>query len=427
MVADFGADTVKAGYGGEDSPKAVFPSCFGEVEPRAGGGKGASKSKDGDTKMAEANGAAAGAGGRALHVGEAGVNYRRDHMEIKPTVADGVVQDWDAFEGIWSHIFTDKLKIDPEEYPVLLAEAPVNPKEAREKTVEILFEKFNVPAVFLAKSATLSAFSIGRPSALVVDVGHDGTVTSAVHDGYVLQKSVRRGQVGGRFLSECMLKSLEAQKVKVTPRYAFEKVEAKGGGWDVQPVKVPHTSDSYRARMVHDIVADCKEATCRTSETPFDDAANANIPAVTYELPDGQEVQIGADRFKVPEGLFRPPVLESYGVGGGRELPSITSQILDSLSGVDVDVRKELLASIVLTGGSSMFPNLRERLERELLEQAPANAKVKVITSLSSVERRFSTWIGGSILSSLGSFQQMWMSKQEFEEHGAQLIHRKAP
>ena len=74
-----------------------------------------------------------------------------------------------------------------------------------------------------------------------------------------------------------------------------------------------------------------------------------------------------------------------------------------------------------------MFPNLRERLERELLEQAPANAKVKVITSLSSVERRFSTWIGGSILSSLGSFQQMWMSKQEFEEHGAQLIQRKAP
>mmetsp|Transcript_49981 Transcript_49981/g.159955 ORF Transcript_49981/g.159955 Transcript_49981/m.159955 type:complete len:103 (+) Transcript_49981:291-599(+) len=100
---------------------------------------------------------------------------------------------------------------------------------------------------------------------------------------------------------------------------------------------------------------------------------------------------------------------------------------MESVNKCDVDVRKELYSGILLTGGNTIFPNVKERLERELAEQAPGGARVKVITSTSSAERRYSAWIGGSILASLGSFQQMWMSKAEYEEHGAALIHRKSP
>jgi actin-like protein 6A len=102
--------------------------------------------------------------------------------------------------------------------------------------------------------------------------------------------------------------------------------------------------------------------------------------------------------------------------------------VVDSCIGsCDVDVRRELYTGVVLTGGTALFSTLRDRLERELTEKAPNLAKVKVVAPANAVERRYSVWIGGSILSSLGSFQQMWMSKQEYQEHGAGLIHKKAP
>lgn len=82
---------------------------------------------------------------------------------------------------------------------------------------------------------------------------------------------------------------------------------------------------------------------------------------------------------------------------------------------------------VVLTGGCSLTVGLRDRLEKELAEQGPQAGKFKVTMPANNIERKFSVWIGGSILSSLGSFQQMWMSKKEYEEQGAGLIHRKAP
>ncbi len=100
---------------------------------------------------------------------------------------------------------------------------------------------------------------------------------------------------------------------------------------------------------------------------------------------------------------------------------------MQSVAKVDVDVRKELYSGIILTGGSSMLPNARERLEREVMESAPGQARVKVIASQNAYERKFGVWIGGSILASLGSFQQCWMSKQEYEEKGESFIHLKAP
>ena len=177
---------------------------------------------------------------------------------------------------------------------------------------------------------------------------------------------------------------------------------------------------------------------CRVSETPFNPEENVNLPAVTYELPDGQEIQVGAARFAVPETLFNPSLLSEFGDvstlvpraegGAAPQLQGLPSVVSECISRCDVDVRREMYNGIVLTGGTSLFGSLRERLEKEVAETAPPTmVKVKVTAATNAVERRYSTWIGGSILASLGTFQQMWLSKQEFKEHGAGLIHKKAP
>ena len=111
----------------------------------------------------------------------------------------------------------------------------------------------------------------------------------------------------------------------------------------------------------------------------------------------------------------------------GSPAKGLPALILETINKCDVDVRKDLFGGMILAGGGSLFGSLRERLEAELHDAAPTNVRVKVTASANNAERKFTTWIGGSILASLGSFQQMWMSKQEYEEHGATLIHRKCP
>mgnify|MGYP000553484093 FL=1 len=164
-----------------------------------------------------------------------------------------------------------------------------------------------------------------------------------------------------------------------------------------------------------------------------------NVPSVAYELPDGNVVEVGAERFKIPEILFNPDLVKELGLPSDKTptwrdpndpnqpLKGLPQIILDTISKCDVDARKDLFGGVVVAGGGSLFASLRERLESELHDAAPTNVRVKVTASQNTVERKFTTWIGGSILASLGSFQQMWLSKQEYEEHGAGLIHKRCP
>ena len=414
----------------------MWMQCVGAVT-RESAGNGDAR---GDVEMSDANGSAEAstakkAGKRDLHVGHFAMHYRRDDMEVLSPFENGIVSDWDVMEGLWSYTFKERLQIDPTEHPVLLAEPNFNTKAACEKALQILFETFNPPAIFFSKNAALSSYAAGRPTSLVLDIGYEGTVAAAVHDGYVLERSICRSKLSGNLLTECMRRCVEKSSgVTIKPPYAFERKEKVPGSgeFEVTALDFPKTHESYRRWCVESIVADLKESVCRVSESAFDEKEHANIPMVTYELPDGTEVQIGSDRFKVPEVLFNTKVLATFPDAAtmsdaGAAMQCATELVMQSVAKVDVDVRKELYSGIILTGGSSMLPNARERLEREVMESAPGQARVKVIASQNAYERKFGVWIGGSILASLGSFQQCWMSKQEYEEKGASFIHLKAP
>jgi len=432
VVLDIGSCTVKAGYAGEDTPKAVFPSWVGKIpgQNREEGGEGG-KDGGGDTEMKDA------AGGvkpkQRYHVGVNALGLRRDGMEVVPALQGGLYHDWEVVEALWDSAFEERLRVKPAEHPMMLAEPSHNDKALREKTVEMMFEIYSPPAVFLAKNAALSSFSVGRQTSVVMDCGYEAATVAAVHDGYVLQKSVCRAPLGGAVLNRCMEAAVEASaSVEIKPRYSFQRKDAGNGTMEVTALDFPETTDSYRRFMKEAIAADIKESVCRVYDGAFDEEATKNMPTVAYELPDGQEIQVGNDRFKVPEVLFNPSLatsfkgMEALKSGGGGDASSLPHMVLESINKCDVDVRKELCSGVVLAGGSSLLPQLRERVERELSEQV-SNARVKVIASPQQVERKFSVWIGGSILASLGSFQQMWMSKSDYQEHGASLIHRKAP
>jgi len=94
----------------------------------------------------------------------------------------------------------------------------------------------------------------------------------------------------------------------------------------------------------------------------------------------------------------------------------------NSIMKCDVDIRKDMYSNIVLSGGSTMFPGIADRMQKEIVNLAPGTMKVKIIAP---PERKYSVWIGGSILASLSTFQQMWMSKEEYDESGPSIVHRK--
>ncbi|KAJ6803309.1 actin-related protein 4 isoform X2 [Iris pallida] len=431
IVIDLGSHTCKAGYAGEDAPKAVFPSVVGSIEqPEAIEDIKSEKdpelisdSKNGVTEKTKAK--------RKLYVGSQALGYRRDFMEVISPIKDGIVVDWDIVDNIWDHAFRERLLIDPKEHPMLLAEPSSNTPQQRERAAELMFENYKVPALFLAKNAVLTSFASGRATSLVVDSGGGSTTVAAVHDGYVLQKAVATSPIGGEFLTECMMKSLESKGIVLKPRYSFKRKEIRPGEFQTVDLDFKHTTESYKLYSQRVIASDIKECVCRAPDTAFDESAYANIPMTSYELPDGQTIEVGADRFKVPDVLFNPslvqmiPGMENFAdAAAARGLPQM---VIESINKCDVDIRRELFSSILLAGGTASMQQLKERLEKDLIEDAPQAARVKVLASGNATERRFSVWIGGSILASLGSFQQMWFSKAEYEEHGVSYIQRKCP
>ncbi|XP_040484085.1 uncharacterized protein LOC103675093 [Ursus maritimus] len=288
----------------------------------------------------------------------------------------GVVSDWDALEVLWQHLFYCRLGVRPEELAVLVADSPISPRTNREKVAEILFESFHVPAMQTVHQALLALYAYGRTTGLVLGSGHGTSYVAPILTGDLAPLDTYRLDVAGADLTEYLAQLLLA------------------GG---------HSPP--KAALVNQI----KEACCYVAMNMTAEMARTQTQArVDFVLPDKQVITLGSERFCCPEALFQPSLL-------GLNQPGLPQLALLSISRLEAKQQEELLANVVLDGGSTLMNGFPERLRQELGPRA---------TVLGSPHRAVAAWLGGSIMASRDSFQSLWLSRREYEEEGPWAIYK---
>ncbi|XP_072897518.1 actin-6-like isoform X5 [Hemitrygon akajei] len=302
IVIDNGSGLIKSGISGDKEPRSIFYNVIGKPRQKS---------------------LIIGAGQKDFYIGEE-AQAKRGVLSIKYPVEHGIVTSWDDMDKIWRYMYDNDLKIKPNERPALVTEAPLNPLGNRERMCQILFEGFEVPAMYVAVQAVLALYASGRTTGCVMDSGDGVTHTVPIYEGYCLPHAVLRLELGGRDLTEYLVRILTESGISF--------------------------------------------------------------------------------------------------VSTGIEAPGIDKLCFNAIMKCDIDLRRDLYANVILAGGSSLFPGIDERMLKELTKMVPTGTPVKVCAP---AERKNSVWIGGSILSSLSAFRQMWVTDCEYKEVGANIVHRK--
>ena len=309
-------------------------------------------------------------------------------LKIETPIEHGIVSNWDDMEKVWHHTLYSELRVAPEEHPILMTEASLNPKQNRERMTQIMFEVFNVPCLYVNVQAVLALYSSGRTTGIVLDSGEGISHTVPIYEGYAIPHAIQKILLAGADLTAYLREILKDRGLSFTT-----------------PAELEIVRDIKETMTV--VVSDYQEA--------MKDAEESHACEKNYELPDGRKILIGNERFRCPEILFQPSL-------AGHDLEGVHKYCFDSVMKCDNDVRKDLFANIILSGGSTLFEAMGERLWQEIKTLTPSNGRIKV---LAPPERLYSVWLGGSILASLSTFQTMWITKQEYDENGPNIIHRK--
>lgn len=387
LVIDNGSGVIKAGFAGDELPNLCFNNQVGRPK---------------HLKVIPTKSDA------EFYVGNSTDQFR-GLLKLKHPMSHGVVTSWSDMELVWKHLYSE-MKVWSKEHPVLLTEAPLNPFPAKAKMAQIFFESLNVPALFVAVQSILSLYANGKTTGVMLDSGDGVTHCLPVFEGFSIPHAAGRIDLAGRDITEYLGTLTRKAGYTLSTSAEFEilrTMKEKVCMVSQQPIL-----EGKELEMAKD--KDAKEGLKDRDREKEKNAEKKNT--IPYILPDGSQIDLGSERLKAPEILFNPSLV-------GLECPSINELLVNCVSKADIDLRKTLYSEIYLGGGTTMLQMFPERLLTEVKKSVAKDIKIKIHAPS---ERQFSCWAGGSILSALGSFKKMWISKKEFEEYGDKILAMKS-
>ncbi|KAF9106761.1 Arp2/3 complex subunit, actin nucleation center [Mortierella sp. AM989] len=379
IVVDNGTGFVKVGYAGSNFPEFVYPSVVGRPILRAEESIGNVRVKD-------------------IMVGDEAAELR-SILQMSYPMENGIVTNWTDMRHLWDYTFNEKLKIDPRDTKIMLTEPVMNPKANREKMVQTMLEEYGFQGVYVAIQAVLTLYAQGLTTGVVVDSGDGVTHIVPVVQGYSLPHITKRLDVAGRDVTQYLIKLL------LHRGYAFNR-----------------TADFETVRQI-------KEKLCYTSYDVDLDLKLANETTVlveSYTLPDGRVIKVGSERFEAPECMFQPSLIDV-------EQPGVAELLFQTIQAAPLDTRSDLYKHIVLSGGSTMYPGLPSRLEKEVKQlyltevlkgdvERFRNFKIRIEDP---PRRKHMVFLGGAVLANIMQDKEhFWITKQEWEEQGVRALDK---
>lgn len=442
IVLDPGHSVTRAGFAGEDVPKSVVPSYYGSLPDKS-------------------------------HIfDDNAIHNPLPNLDIKnPMAKDSTVEDWDTAAKLWEYSITSRLTgfrqtsalrnglndapqngedVEMEdvennesplaETPLLMTEPGWNSPKNREKAIEIAMEDWGTPAFYLARSGVMSAFASGKPTALVIDIGASTTGVTAVHDGLILKKGTMKSNLAGNWISDQLRLIFSTKKeFQLTPHYLIQSktpVDASKPAQALLRQFATPPRESFRKLQEERILTEFKESCVQVWNPQRSGGTNQTLDTARdqlvrdigkpFEFPNGYNDVFGFDRYRAAESLFDEKQVVT-GPNHTTEIArnqTITGMASAALSSVDVDLRAVMLQNVVVSGGSSLIHGMTDRIHYELSNIYPGT-RCRIVAPGMIVERKYASWIGGSILASLGSFHQLWISKKEYEENGASVVEKR--
>ena len=372
IIIDIGTGEVKAGFNGQERPKILFKNQFGEPKYSK-----ILKQFNKDNKQIS-----------DIYIGEK-CDSCLSALKLRKPVDHGSFTNSEDIIPIFNHIFT-RLKLDSEEiknHPILVSESLQNPSKNRENIASILFDYFEVPKLFFASQPILSLFATSNTTGAILESGEGVTQSCIVYEGYSIPCSFERYDYGGGDVT----------------KYLYTLLQNLGFYFD--------TSAEYQ------IVSDIKEQLCFACPTNMIEniKKNSEFEKENYFLPDGNVIKLGEERILPPEILYNPEL-------NGMEFPSFQNMILNSINKVDMELRPKLYESILLSGGNTSIKGTANKVYSEFKKLISQNMKIKIHSPKNPY---LLCWIGGNIISGLEIFKKMWITKEEWNDIGENIVHDK--
>jgi len=380
IVCDNGTGFVKCGFSGDNFPTNIFPSMIGRPLMRF-----EEEFKDIELKDVMVGDEC------ALH---------RAMLETSYPVENGIIKDWVGMKHLWDYTFFEKLKIKPENHKILLTEPPMNPKANQKNMLETMFETYGFNGAKVNIQAMLVLYAQGLLTGVVVDSGDGVTHIVPVWEGICPPTLIKRLNVAGRHITRYLIKLLQVRG------YAFNR-----------------SADFETVRLI-------KEKLCYVGydlEVEKRLALETTVLMRKYTLPDGRIIKMGAERFEASEVLFNPSLIDCESVG-------VHEMLFNMIQEADIDLRPAFYKHIVLSGGSTMYPGLPSRLEKEMrdlyLNQVCHGDQKRLAKFKLRIEdpprRKHMVFLGGSVLADImKDREEFWISKAEWAEHGERIIGKK--